>query len=61
MLSGFQDGAGYSAEMVQGMKDKFGPLLIGDDIADAILYVVTRPPHVHVCEIVVRPTRQDYP
>jgi NADP-dependent 3-hydroxy acid dehydrogenase YdfG len=61
VLSGFQDGAGYSDEMVQGMKDKFGPLLTGDDIADAILYVVTRPPHVHVAEIVVRPTRQDYP
>jgi NADP-dependent 3-hydroxy acid dehydrogenase YdfG len=61
VLSGFQNGAGYSDEMVQGMKDKFGPLLIGDDIADAILYIVTRPPHVHISEIVVRPTRQDYP
>jgi len=59
--SGFQAGAGYSEEMVQGMKDKFGPFLTGDDIADAILYIVTRPPHVHVSEIMVRPTRQDYP
>jgi NADP-dependent 3-hydroxy acid dehydrogenase YdfG len=61
VVSGFQAGARYSDEMVQGMKDKFGPLLTGDDIADAIFYVVTRPPHVHVSEIMVRPTRQDYP
>lgn len=61
VLSGFQAVAGYSDEMVQGFKDKFGPLLVGDDIADAIHYIVTRPPHVHVCDMVVRPTRQDYP
>jgi len=36
-------------------------LLIGDDVADAIHYIVTQPPHVHISDIVVRPTRQDYP
>jgi NADP-dependent 3-hydroxy acid dehydrogenase YdfG len=61
VISGFQAGARYSDEMVQGLKEKFGPLLTGDDIADAIFYIVTRPPHVHVSEIMVRPTRQDYP
>ena len=61
VLSRFQAGAGYSDEMVQNLKDKFGPALIGDDIANAIHYMVTRPPHVHICDIVVRPTRQDYP
>lgn len=30
-------------------------------VADAIRFVVTRPPHVHVSDIVVRPTRQDHP
>lgn len=61
VLSGFQATAGYSDAMVQGFKEKFGPLLIGDDVADAIHFVVTRPPNVHISDIIVRPTRQDYP
>ena len=61
VLSGFQTVAAYSDEMVQGWKEKFGPLLAGDDIANAIYYMVTRPPHVHISDIIVRPTRQDYP
>jgi NADP-dependent 3-hydroxy acid dehydrogenase YdfG len=61
VVSGFQAVAGYSDETVHGFKDKFGPLLRGDDVANAIHYVVTQPPHVHICDIVVRPTRQDYP
>lgn len=61
VLSGFQDGAGYSKEMVDGFVTRLGPLLIGEDVADAIHYAVTRPPHVHVGDIVIRPTRQDYP
>lgn len=61
VLSGFQAAAGYSDEMVHGFNEKFGPLLGGGDVADAIHYVVTQPPHVHVSDIIVRPTRQDYP
>jgi NADP-dependent 3-hydroxy acid dehydrogenase YdfG len=61
VLSGFQAGAGYDDELVQGLKDKFGPLLVGDDIANTIYYIVTQPPHVHVSDISVRPTRQEYP
>ena len=61
VLSGFQAVAGYGDEMVHGFHDKFGPLLMGGDVANAIHYVVTQPPHVHISDIVVRPTRQDYP
>lgn len=61
VLSGFQSAAGYSDELVNGFIEKFGPLLTGDDIANAILQIVTQPPHVHISDIVVRPTRQDYP
>jgi len=61
VLSGFQDGAGYSKEMVDGLIDRLGPMLNGAEIADAIHYVISRPAHVHVGDIVIRPTRQDYP
>ncbi len=61
VLSGFQAVAGYSDEMVNGFQETFGPLLIGDDIANAVHHIVTQPPHVHICDMVVRPTRQDYP
>jgi NADP-dependent 3-hydroxy acid dehydrogenase YdfG len=60
VLSGFQAGAGYNDRMIDSLKKQFGPLLVGDDIANAVYYIVTQPPHVHVHNIVVRPTRQDY-
>jgi len=61
VLSGFQATAGYSTEMVEDVKEKFGTLLAGADVANAIHYIVTQPPHVHIGDLVIRPTRQDYP
>ncbi len=61
VISGFQSAAGYSDAMVQDFHEKFGPLLQSGDIANAIQYVVNQPPHVHVSDIMVRATRQDYP
>lgn len=61
VLSGFQDGAGYSVEQVNQFKERFGPMLIGEDIAEAIHFILSRRPHVHVSDILIRPTRQDYP
>lgn len=61
VVSGFQDAAGYGAAQVKHFEDNFGPLLHGEDIANAIHFVVSQPPHVHVSDIMVRPTRQDYP
>lgn len=61
VLSGFQAGAGYSDELVDGLKEKFGPVMVGEDIAETIHYIVTRPPHIHLSDVMVRPTRQDYP
>lgn len=61
VLSGFQAAAGYSDEMTRNFNEKFGPLLVGADVANAIHYIVTQPPHVHISDIIVRPTRQDYP
>ena len=61
LLSGFQEAAGYSDAMVSMFTEKFGPLLIGEDIANTIHFMISQPPHVHISEIMVRPTRQDYP
>ncbi len=61
VLSGFQAGSGYTDKMVQNFENKFGPLLVGDDVANAIHYIVTQPPHVHISDMIVRPTREDYP
>lgn len=61
VLSGFQAEAGYSDELVQSFKEKFGPLLVSEEIATTIHFIVSQPPHVHISDIVVRPTRQDYP
>jgi NADP-dependent 3-hydroxy acid dehydrogenase YdfG len=60
-LSGFQKAAGYSDAQVNIFHEKFGPLIIGDDIARAIDFIVNQPAHVHVSDIMVRSTRQDYP
>jgi clavulanate-9-aldehyde reducatase len=39
-------------------REQIGELLKAEDIADAIVYATTRPPHVCLNEVVVRPTRQ---
>lgn len=61
VISGFQAGAGYSDGLVDNFQEKFGPLPSCEDIANAMHFVVSQPPHVNVSEMVVRATRQDYP
>jgi clavulanate-9-aldehyde reducatase len=39
-------------------REQIGEVLSADDIAEAILHAVTRPAHVCVNEVVVRPTKQ---
>ena len=48
-------------EVREGLAKRFGNMerLQSPDIADAVLYVVTRPRHVSVNEILVRPTEQE--
>ncbi len=61
VLSGFQDAAGYSEELVQNFTENFGPLFYGAEVAETIHYIVNQPPHVHISDIMIRPTRQAYP
>ena len=45
-------------EAIESMRAEIGDILSADDIANAILYAVTQPPHVAVNEVLVRPTGQ---
>lgn len=61
VVSGFQAAAGYSDELTTHFEQRFGPLLSPSDVAAAIAFMVAQPPHVHIGDLVMRPTRQDYP
>ena len=47
--------------MVDGFEERFGPLLVGEDVAESVNFIVSQPPHVHISDVLIRPTRQDYP
>jgi NADP-dependent 3-hydroxy acid dehydrogenase YdfG len=54
--------AGHNrAEVLEVMRARFAGVerMQADDIADAIIYVVTRPRHVAVNEMLIRPTEQE--
>ena len=59
--SEFQEMAGYDPEGFAKVMAKFAPVLAPEDIARSIGFIVTQPASVHVCDVVIRPTRQDYP
>src|SRR5579862_1406196 len=46
-------------EVLQGIRSQFGQTMQAADIADAISYIVTRPRHVAVNEMLIRPTEQE--
>ncbi len=52
--------AGYNRpEVLDSIRTQFGQRMEADDIADAIIYIVTRPRHVAVNEVLIRPTEQE--
>ena len=59
--SEFQEVAEYDAETFGEFMDRIGPVLEPGDVARMVLYVVGQPAHVHVNDVTIRPTRQDYP
>ena len=61
VVSEFQGVAGYSEEWLKGVFEKIGPVLEPMDIANVIHTVVSQPARVHIGDIVIRGTRQDYP
>jgi len=46
-------------EVLDSIRDQFGQTMQAEDIADAIIYIVTRPRHVAVNEMLIRPTEQE--
>jgi len=45
-------------EILEGIRGQFGQRMDASDIADAISYIVTRPRHLAVNEMLIRPTEQ---
>jgi len=46
-------------EVLQSLSSQIGQTMEASDIADAIVFIVTRPRHVAVNEILIRPTEQE--
>jgi NADP-dependent 3-hydroxy acid dehydrogenase YdfG len=46
-------------EVREGIRNQLGQTMQAEDIADAITYIVTRPRHVAVNEMLIRPTEQE--
>ena len=46
-------------EILDSIRNQFGSRMEASDIADAITYIVTRPRHVALNEVLVRPTEQE--
>lgn len=61
VVSEFQNVAGYDPSWVEGVFERIGPPLTPDDVARCIAFIAAQPAGVHVADILIRPTRQDYP
>ncbi|MEM1329056.1 MAG: SDR family oxidoreductase [Planctomycetota bacterium] len=61
VASEFQGVAGYDEQWWETFGTKFAPLLKPEDVARAVEFVVSQPAGVHVNDVMLRPTRQDYP
>ena len=57
----FQGVAGYDERSFGEKMESIAPVLTPADIARAIGFIVSQPPGVSVSDLVVRPTKQDYP
>lgn len=61
VVSEFQGVAGYDPAWFTGVVERIGPVLTPADVARMVAFVASQPAAVHVSDVLVRPTRQDYP
>ena len=59
--SEFQDSANYDPVSFGQFMDSISPVLTPEDVARVVLFIVSQPAGVHVNDVMVRPTRQEYP
>jgi NADP-dependent 3-hydroxy acid dehydrogenase YdfG len=59
--SEFQDAAGYDRESFGKFMDSISPVLAPEDISRLVMFIVSQPAHVCVNDVMIRPTRQEYP
>ena len=59
--SEFQGVAGYDPAWFNEVKGRIGPVLQPADVARTVGFIAQQPPSVHVADVLIRPTRQDYP
>lgn len=59
--SEFQGVAGYDPEKFGTFMDSIGPVLEPDDIARLVVFMASQPAWVCINDVVIRPTRQEYP
>ncbi|MGN7811045.1 MULTISPECIES: SDR family oxidoreductase [Flavobacterium] len=57
----FQESAGYDMDWFENYCNEIGPVLVGDDVAKVVQFLVQMPGNVHLDNISIRPTRQSYP
>lgn len=61
VVSEFQGVAGYDDAWLKGVWERIGPVLTPADVARVVSFMASQPPAVHVNDVMLRPTRQDYP
>lgn len=61
VVSEFQGVAGYENTWVKDVFERIGPPLTPDDVARSIAFIASQPAGVHISDLMIRPTRQDYP
>jgi NADP-dependent 3-hydroxy acid dehydrogenase YdfG len=59
--SEFQAGAGYDPASFGQFMDSIAPVLEPEDIARMIVFMAGQPAGVHINDVMIRPTRQEYP
>lgn len=59
--SEFQEVAGYDAASFGAFMETISPVLSPEDVARVVLFITAQPAGVHINDVMLRPTRQEYP